>query len=576
MKQLFFYTALILPFSLSAQEPLLPSISGTSAIQYSVLITEIMADPDPSNGLPLTEFVELYNNSPDTINLAGWILFEGSSRVLPAVNLNPGAYIIVCPLADTGNFTLYGNCAGISSMSLTNGGEKIAIRDPSGFPVDSVIYSDSWYGSGYKKDGGWSLERVDVNYTCPTALNWKPSINPYGGTPGQTNSVAGPIIDHTPPVLLRAFCIDSTTIVLIFNEPIDPSTVTILTNYHSPELLGISGATLTGLNNEKIIVHLSSIIAPSTIYHLIAEGISDCSGNTISAGSAIRFGLPDTIQQHNIIFNEILFDPFAGSYDFVELYNNGTLVYDLASLKISNIDAATKEPISLKLISDESYLIFPGDYVVLTENPVSVADFYKSPYPFQFIAVANFPSMNIDAGYIGIFSNGNSIDEFQYTDDFHFKLLNDTKGISLEKINPGFNAMSRSSWHSSSTVDGFATPGYRNSQYTEMVASDKSVTVTPEIFSPDNDGYDDYVTFSVKAGTPGYLSNFWIYNAYGQVVFDNSINNLTGTSEIFRWDGIDATGNRAPVGIYVAVIELFNLTGTIKKYKLPLVLATKN
>jgi hypothetical protein len=62
--------------------------------RFDLIITEIMADPDPSNGLPVTEFVEIYNRSQVPINLSGWILFDGSSRILPAVNIGNALVIV--------------------------------------------------------------------------------------------------------------------------------------------------------------------------------------------------------------------------------------------------------------------------------------------------------------------------------------------------------------------------------------------------------------------------------------------------------------------------------------------------
>ncbi|HOA36916.1 MAG TPA: lamin tail domain-containing protein, partial [Flavihumibacter sp.] len=47
---------------------------------FPVAITELMPDPSPSRGLPAEEFVEIWNNSSDTINLGGWVLTNGRSR----------------------------------------------------------------------------------------------------------------------------------------------------------------------------------------------------------------------------------------------------------------------------------------------------------------------------------------------------------------------------------------------------------------------------------------------------------------------------------------------------------------
>ena len=47
-----------------------------------ILITEIMADPEPSNGLPLAEYVEIYNNTNYTLNINNQKLSDASSSVI--------------------------------------------------------------------------------------------------------------------------------------------------------------------------------------------------------------------------------------------------------------------------------------------------------------------------------------------------------------------------------------------------------------------------------------------------------------------------------------------------------------
>jgi hypothetical protein len=75
----------------SYSQPILSTSNGAE-----IIITEILADPDPVVGLPEAEFVELYNRSSAPINLNGWILFDGSSRQLPAIVLLPDSFVIVC------------------------------------------------------------------------------------------------------------------------------------------------------------------------------------------------------------------------------------------------------------------------------------------------------------------------------------------------------------------------------------------------------------------------------------------------------------------------------------------------
>jgi len=549
--------------------------SSISAVPFSIVITEVMADPDPPSGLPAQEYCEIYNRDSVPVNLSGWTFYDGTSRALPAVIINPGEYVIICDDGDTSLFSAFGKFAAISSISLTNTGEKLAIRDPFGIPIDSVIYSDTWYGSSFKKDGGWSLEKLDVDFTCPASNNWLPSEHPLGGTPGALNSVAGTILDEEPPVLLRSFCVDSVSVILVFNESLDPDVALSLSNYFiTPANIPVE-AFFEDAFLQRIRLTLNSPITPGIINTVTVSQLTDCSGNTIAPGSNSRFGIGDSIFNTGLVINEILFNPFTDGFDFVELYHSGNGIIDISKFKIESIDPETGVPDESEKIVEEPWLLFPGDYLVLTENPSVVSMQYQSSYPFNFMEVPNLPSMNIDEGHIAISVDVKIVDQIHYFETFHFELLEDYKGISLEKINPKFQSGYTSSWHSAAASAGFATPGLKNSQYADVNPGGNQVSLFPEIFSPDNDGVDDVVTITLKTGTPGYISNTWIYNSNGQIILDQAKNTLLSTSDAFIWDGITDSGTRAPAGIYIAVVEVFNLQGSVQKYRMPFVVAIK-
>ncbi|MEI9935352.1 MAG: hypothetical protein WDM71_11015 [Ferruginibacter sp.] len=41
------------------------------------------------------------------------------------------------------------------------------------------------------------------------------------------------------------------------------------------------------------------------------------------------------------------------------------------------------------------------------------------------------------------------------------------------------------------------------------------ITVSPEIFSPDNDGVDDFATINYNFPEPGYVANITIFDCFG-------------------------------------------------------------
>lgn len=542
---------------------------------FDLVITEIMADPDPPAGnLPNAEYVEIYNRSSLSVDLTGWILFDGSNRMLPPKIISPGDYLILCANADTQSFLPHGLVAGISTLSLTNTGEKIVLRNTLGFPVDSVIYSDQWFGDSFKSDGGWSLERIDTEFTCMNALNWKPSEAGNGGTPGNENSVKGVFEDQMPPLLIHAFCPDSVTVTLVFDEALDTGAVTNMHLFQNQNASVVLSAGFAGTDLSRINLVLSAPLLTGIVYEIMVDSIADCAGNQMFA-AVVRFGIPDSIGTDGLIINEVLFDPFTNGFDFVELIHYGNGIVDLKQIKIASKDPDSGEMISVASLTGEPRLMFPGDYMVLTENPGVVAAQYRTSFPYYFLKMNTLPSMNVDRGRIALMHDQFIVDEMFYEDDYHFPLLLSTDGVSLEKIHPVRKSMERVSWHSCAMSAGGASPGLRNSVFSESPPADKPVSVYPEIFSPDGDGYDDLVTFQLRPGEAGRIGNITIINREGRPVYDHRENTLLALSDSFSWNGISSGGDMASPGIYVALIELFSLDGRVDHFKIPFVLATK-
>ncbi|MEO6894125.1 MAG: gliding motility-associated C-terminal domain-containing protein, partial [Ginsengibacter sp.] len=172
-------------------------------------------------------------------------------------------------------------------------------------------------------------------------------------------------------------------------------------------------------------------------------------------------------------------------------------------------------------------------------------------------------------------NQGNIIDEVNYLDAWHFPLLHNTVGVSLERID--YDAPSvRSNFHSAATSVGYGTPGYKNSQL--QIADDfrTTITVTPAIFSPDNDGNEDFATINYIFPSPGYVANITIFDASGRPVRFLEKNSLSGLTGYYRWDGLDDKGRKLPQGIYVIYTEIFNKEGKKKQFKNTIVLARKN
>ena len=546
--------------------------------QYDVIIDEIFADPTPSVGLPGYEWIELKNISKFPINLSGWKINRATSGsgLFPSITLQPDSFLIVCSATALPFLSEYGKAINIAGFpSLDNEGEVLSLKDQNGKIIHAVQYSSEWHQNELKKSGGWSLEMIDTRYPCNGGNNWMSSKAQNGGTPGKKNSVDGINPDESSPKLVRAFADDNRTITLTFNEPVDSLKSTVLINFSlDNNLSAISAKSNPPLFNQ-IKIGLNNPISEGKIYTLITHNISDCAGNIIGRDNSARFGLAQGADSFGIVINEILFKPLEGGVDYVELYNRSEKIFDLSKISIANRNSS-RAISSITPLSSQNILFFPKDFMVFTIEPSLVKNQYITQAPDAFIKMSSMPSFSNDKGNVVILNNqGNIIDEVNYFDNWHFPLMHNTKGVSLERID--YNAPSvQNNFHSAATSVGYGTPGYKNSQLHLTDDFRATITVTPSIFSPDNDGNDDFATINYNFPSSGYIANITVFDASGRPVRFLEKNSLNGITGFYRWDGLDDKAKKLPQGIYVIITEIFNKEGKKKQFKNTIVLARKN
>lgn len=272
-------------------------------------------------------------------------------------------------------------------------------------------------------------------------------------------------------------------------------------------------------------------------------------------------------QPQDVVINEILFNPLPGGTDYIEIHNRSKAIVDLKNMQVAGRNSNGQVTNAIK-ISAQERLLLPGAYCLLTADSISTAHDYTLLDPAAVIELSRLPTMPDDNGEILLINaQANILDELHYDEDWHFKLLNNKEGISLERINVNDSSQSPLNWHSASATSGHGTPGYRNSQiYMQEIVS-SSFTIDPPIFSPDNDGLDDYVTIAYKFPQAGYVVSITIFNASGSAVKFLARNALCGINGFFRWDGLDEYVNRLSRGIYILLIDSFNLQGKQSRLK---------
>jgi hypothetical protein len=544
--------------------------------QYDIVIDEIMADPSPQIALPDAEWIELKNTSSFPINLRGWKLSDlrGQTGLMPDFILQPDSFVVVCTGSAVSMLSSFGKVISVTNFpSLDNEGDLISLISSPGKTIHSVKYTSAWYQNELKKNGGWSLEMIDTRNPCSGINNWKSSTGISGGTPGKKNSIDGVNLDETAPKLLRAFAKANDTITLVFNEPLDSLKAAAVNNYLVDNGISIKEAISIPPIFDKVNVVLNNPIDSGTIYTITTNNVTDCKGNSISSGSAARFGMPAQPGNLDIVINEILYNPKPEGVDYVELYNRSQKIIDVNHIYIANRDGNFIS--NIQQAATESILLFPGDFMVLTSDVPAVKNQYITTNPDAFVTVSNMPSFPDDGGDVIILNaQGDIIDEVNYSDKWQFPLVSNTEGVSLERID--YNSTSvQSNFHSAATFSGYGTPGYKNSQYRIDENVPGAIKVSPDIFSPDNDGIDDFAAIDYNFPAPGYIANITIFDASGRRIRYLEQNALCGIKGYYRWDGLDDKNMKLPQGIYVIYTEIFNTAGKKKQFKNSIVLARR-
>lgn len=538
----------------------------TKPVLYGdILITEIFADPTPRIALPEFEFLEIYNSTNDTIRMQGYKITDGTSTAtFPDYKLPPSKYLILCSNSAFPEYSTIAPALGLSSFpSLNNAGETITLFRADGMLVYSVTYADSWYKDNDKKQGGWTLEMIDLTTPCSDENNWTSSTDPSGGTPGKINSVNAHKPDLTPPVPVSVFASSASSIKINFDEKInaDLSGVNITISPNVSVLQTEPDPT----NPYTLIVKIQGILEGRTRYNLQIAGVKDCIGNSSIAKSFV-FGLPQPAEPGDVALNELLFNPMPGGTDFVELYNASEKYINLKNWKLANLKDTVMA--NIKPIFTDDFVLNPGEYIAFTEDKSMLLNHYPKAVAENIFQIKDIPSYNDDRGTVFVLDADNKLQQrFDYNKNMHHPLLDDEEGVSLERINPLADVNDANNWHSAAESVGYATPGYKNSHFFSS-GKKMDVWLEPDLFTPNNDGYKDFLLVHYNLEESGYTSNIVIYDAQGREVKRLARNQLLAREGFFQWDGTNDAYERVRSGTYIVYVEMFNLKGDIKKYKL--------
>ena len=517
-----------------------------------LLINEFLCDETPSVGLPEVEYVEVYNVSQKIFNLQGWKIGDASGfGTLQNGWMYPGEYKVLCASANEAYFT---NASMVTSFpSFNNTGDNIVLHDANGLQIDSLAYTTDWYQDPIKSNGGYAIERVNPFDPCSAQDNWKASTSVIGGTPASQNDVFSDTPDSEAPTLLELLPLAPNVLQIFFNEGMDSAHLANALIETVPPL-NIYKRAIYGEHPSMITLIFSENLIGGQVYSIELNQFADCWMNETDFQA--NFVLPQAPELGDLVINEILFDPLTNGSDWIEVYNRSDKWIDLMDWKLANIDNGVID--NFQTISEHFYLA-PQGYAVLGSD----SSFVKQQYPFavqgSFVSCET-PPYAVDSGTVLLYYFDQLMDTVSYTSEWHFPLLENTDGVSLERIHANGSSNAKNNWHSAAEAYGFASPGMKNSQDLQGEIAG-NFSLGHSIISPDNDGKDDVIAFHYEMLESGMLGTLTVYDDEGREVKKILNNELLGMFGSATWDGMTNDQHKANVGIYVAVFEAFSLNG---------------
>ncbi len=218
-----------------------------------------------------------------------------------------------------------------------------------------------------------------------------------------------------------------------------------------------------------------------------------------------------------------------------------------------------------------------GQYVLISEDTANICEEYDCTGKDMLkVQMNSLPSMPDQEGTIVLLNLQNLyLDSLHYFADWHFPLLSDKNGVSLERLSFTMNTNSRDNWHSAASTVGYATPGFKNSQVIVPRKAEQYFNPVSRTLSPDEDGFEDVLVLHYTLPGPDYVASVLIYDIEGRLI-RHLVNNMSlGTEGLLNWDGTDGGSQKAPIGIYIVWIEAFNAVGERIREKLSIVVAAR-
>ncbi len=479
------------------------------------------------------EFVEIYNTSNIPVSVAAWEIADkfsidqltGDDLLVPAFgyavilegDYDDIAYQFLIPEETT---LLYVDDSSIGN-GLGNTSDSLFLINASGVIISQMGWNTT-------VDELHSLEKVVLDYG-DIPQNWRQSLS-EPGTPGFENSVASQEIDlgiihvNVLPEYPHKFENYQLEIILC-NNGLFETTGNLLINQ-----IEISEFNINPFDTLFMVIDqtgLSSGIHPQEIIIVTTEDFNP-------ENDQFLFDVKVNYEYGDLLINEIMYDPITGDPEWVELFNFSNADLDIFNWQINDDEELQSESIQLNLF------VLSSGYAVIS----------KDSSESEFVYYGKFPGLNNTEDDIYLFDfTGTMIDHVHYNSDW-----GGGNGFSLERITHFLDSNESNNWGTSVDLSG-STPLEQNSLFIETIETQGTISLSPNPFSPDDDGYEDELIIGYSLPfTQSYLT-MKIFDSSGRELITLIPGEAVSQDGVVRWNGRFENNTKARIGQYILYVH---------------------
>lgn len=516
----------------------------------TVVINEVMFDV--VGGDYHDEFVELVNADTISIDLSNFQIGDQDEQdflINPdeqgSLLLNPGEIILILDGSYPGNSASYDSIlatqikyAYIDDASFGRSGfsnsiaEKVLLLNGDGNTIDEYVYT-------LNNEPGYSDERISP-YGPNIPANWG-NCSFLGGTPGETNSLAGGNLS----VSIQSFDLKQKNEILelsirMLNLSLDKIFPGILifadldfdSGFSEGDLL-FSDTSIVFKAFEENGFSLSRQIEGFGTIDVMAQIKNDSS--TVFEKKSIYWqnssGLP-------VKLNEVNFAPISDEPEWLEMLNVSAQTINLSGgYFLFNEDTL--------LITDEYAIVTPHSYVIFSDKMNFPARYDLDDEKVNF--VHGWKNLKTgDEKIVFLDANKNFVDSLNYTDIWW---EGSHENRSLEKKSPELT--NRIGMWGLCRDDMKATPGRKNSWESGSAGyGGKHMKFNSLFFNPESPVVADFLEITIDEQNSGLLK-ILIFDLRGRLIKKVAENEHIYGKQIYIWDGKNENDMKMPTGTYV-------------------------